>query len=69
MEKRSHITSAGQGGGRLNKNDDNDDAFLGGGGWELNEDDDDGTIFSKNKLAAVMIYHPFLMIFLFNGTN
>ena len=45
----------------------------GWGVWNLN-DDDDGTISSKNKMAAAMIYHPLLVIFLikvtlFNGTN
>ncbi len=34
----------------------NDDAYGGGGVWDLN--DDNGNIFSKNKTAAAMIYHP-----------
>ena len=41
--------------GNLNQNDDIDDAY-GGGVWDLN--DDNGNIFSKNKTAAAMIYHP-----------
>ena len=49
--------------------------LLGGWGvWDLNDDDDDGTISFENKMAATMIYHPLLMIFLikvtlFIGTN
>ena len=53
--------------GGLNQNDDIDDASRGGWGvWDLN--DDDGTISSKNKKAAAMIYHPLLMIFLMKVT-
>ena len=35
------------------------------GGWDLNDDDAVGTISSENEMAAVMVCHPFLMIFLF----
>ena len=35
------------------------------GGWDLNDDDVVGTISSENEMAAVMVCHPFLMIFLF----
>ena len=42
--------------GGLNQKNDIDDASRG-------DDDDYGTISSKNKKAAAMIYHPLLMIF------
>ena len=40
----------------------------GGVVWDLIDDDDVGTISSKNKIAAAMIYHPLLMIFLIRVT-
>ena len=43
--------------------------LLGGWGvWDLNDDDVDGTISSKNKKAAAMIYHPLHIIFLIKVT-
>ena len=44
------------------------DAFRWVGGLELNDDDNVGTISIKNKMVAVMIYHPLLMIFLIKVT-
>ena len=54
--------------GDLNQNDDIDDASGGWRVWDLNDDDDDGTISSKNKKAAAMIYNPILTIFLIKVT-
>ena len=45
--------------GGLNQNDDNDDAFRGWGVWDLYDD----MMTQHNKLAATMIYHPPLMIY------
>ena len=47
---------------------------MGDGDLGLKDDDDDGTIPSKYKMAAAMIYHSLLMIFivkitLFNCTD
>ena len=43
--------------------------LLGGWGvWDKNDVDDDGTISSKTKRAAAMIYHPLLMIILIKVT-
>ena len=48
----------------LNQNDDIDDAFREGRGVLDFDDDDDGTISSKNKKVAAMIYHQLIMIFM-----